>query len=85
LPVAVLKIDRSFIRGLGEDSEDTVMLSAIIDLARALGMRVVAEGVETANQLTLLRELGCEMAQGNYFSEPLPGEAASMLLVGHPK
>jgi diguanylate cyclase (GGDEF)-like protein/PAS domain S-box-containing protein len=80
LPVAVLKIDRSFIRGLGEDSEDTVMLSAIIDLARALGMRVVAEGVETAKQLTLLRELGCEMAQGNYFSAPLPGEEAAALL-----
>ena len=80
LPVAVLKIDRLFIRGLAEDSEDTAILSAIIDLARALGMRAVAEGVETAEQLTRLRELGCEVAQGYYFSEPLPAEDATQLL-----
>jgi diguanylate cyclase (GGDEF)-like protein/PAS domain S-box-containing protein len=84
LPVAVLKIDRSFIRGLGEDSEDVVMLSAMIDLARALDMRVVAEGVESAKQLTLLRELGCEMAQGYYFCEPLLGDEATALLAPTP-
>ena len=57
-----------------------MFLSAIIDLARTLGMRTVAEGVETAEQLARLRELGCEIAQGNYFSEPLPAEGATQLL-----
>ena len=79
-PVEVLKIDRSFIEGLKTGSEDGVILWAILDLARTLGMKAIAEGVETAEQLARLREMGCEMAQGNYFSEPLPAEAASALL-----
>jgi diguanylate cyclase (GGDEF)-like protein/PAS domain S-box-containing protein len=81
LPVEVLKIDRSFISGMEDDSEGTLILSAIIDLARTLGMQTVAEGVESAEQLARLRELGCELAQGNYFSEPLPAEGATQLLV----
>ena len=81
LPVEVLKIDRSFIKGLQDDSEGTVILSAIIDLARTLGLRVVAEGVESEKQLSRLRELGCEMAQGYYFSEPLPGAETTGLLM----
>ena len=83
-PVEVLKIAHSFVKGLTDDSEDTVFLSAIIDLARTLGMQTVAEGVETAKQLALLRELGCEMAQGNYFSEPVLGEEATALLMPSP-
>ena len=79
-PVEVLKIDRSFIEGLKTGSEDGVILSAILDLARTLEMKAIAEGVETAEQLARLREMGCEVAQGNYFSEPLPAEAASALL-----
>jgi diguanylate cyclase (GGDEF)-like protein/PAS domain S-box-containing protein len=79
-PVEVLKIDRSFIEGLKTGPEDGVILSAILDLARTLGMKAIAEGVETAEQLARLREMGCKMAQGNYFSEPLLGEAASALL-----
>jgi EAL domain-containing protein (putative c-di-GMP-specific phosphodiesterase class I) len=75
-----LKVDRSFIGGLGNDPQNRVILSAIIHLARTLGMKAIAEGVETAEQLARLRELGCEIAQGNYFSEPLPGEEASELL-----
>ena len=81
-PVELLKIDRSFVAGLGEDpSEGTAFLSAMINLGQALGMKTVAEGVETAEQAARLREMGCEMAQGNYFSEPLESEAASDLLV----
>ena len=75
-----MKVDRSFIGGLGNDPQNRVILSAIIRLARTLGMKAIAEGVETAEQLARLRELGCEIAQGNYFSEPLPGEEASELL-----
>ena len=80
-PVEVMKIDRSFVKGLRERPEETVFLSAIIDLARTLEMRTVAEGVETAEQLALLQDRGCDIAQGNYFAEPLPAEGVTRLLV----
>jgi EAL domain-containing protein (putative c-di-GMP-specific phosphodiesterase class I) len=83
-PVSVLKIDRSFVETLGEDPEDAAIVSGIISLAHDLGMEVVAEGVETAKQFAYLQGLGCDMAQGNYFSEPLPPEAAGALLARHP-
>ncbi len=79
-PVDSLKIDKSFIDGLGADSEDAVLVSAIIDMAHALGLQIVAEGVETAFQLALLRGMGCDLAQGNYFAKPLPDKSASTLL-----
>ncbi len=81
--VDVLKIDRSFVEPLGGDAEDAVIVSGIISLARALNMQVVAEGVETAEQLAYLEGMGCDMVQGNYFSEPLPSEGASALLARH--
>ena len=71
-PVDVLKIDRSFVDGLGDDPEDTAIVTAIISLARALGLRVVAEGVETRRQLVELRRLGCDRAQGFMFARPRP-------------
>ncbi len=79
-PVDTLKIDKSFIDGLGADSDDAVLVSAMIDMAHALGLQIVAEGVETADQLALLRGMGCDLAQGNYFAKPLSDEAASALL-----
>jgi diguanylate cyclase (GGDEF)-like protein len=79
-PVSFLKIDRSFIDGLEKDPEDTVLVSGIITLAHTLGMRVIAEGVETAEQLARLREMGCDIAQGNYFSEPVSGRAVTAFL-----
>lgn len=76
LPVDFLKIDRSFVAGLEEEgSVDGEIIAAIIQLAHALGLRVVAEGVENAGQLYRLQELGCDLAQGYYFSRPLPAEA----------
>ncbi len=80
LPADILKIDKSFVRGLGENVEDTAIVRMIIDLAHTLGMEVVAEGVEGADQLARLREMGCDLAQGFYFARPLPPEAASGLL-----
>ena len=71
-PVDVLKIDRSFVDGLGDDPEDTAIVTAIISLGRALGLRVVAEGVETERQLAELRRLGCDRAQGFMFARPAP-------------
>ena len=80
LPVDSLKIDGSFVVSLGENPGDEAIVSGTIDLAHALGLRVVAEGVETAEQLAKLKELNCDMAQGFYLSEPLSAEEASDLL-----
>ena len=79
-PVDLLKIDRSFVRELGKDFKDTKIVAAIIHLARALNLKVIAEGVETAEQVEQLRKMDCDMVQGNYFSEPLPSEEVSALL-----
>jgi EAL domain-containing protein (putative c-di-GMP-specific phosphodiesterase class I) len=81
MPVDSLKIDQSFITGLGEDPGDEAIVSGTIGLAHALGLKVVAEGVETADQLAKLKELGCDLAQGYYFTKPLASEAAERLLV----
>jgi diguanylate cyclase (GGDEF)-like protein/PAS domain S-box-containing protein len=87
-PVDFLKIDRSFIAGLrGEPngvSKDTEITKAMIELTHALGLRVIAEGVETSEQLAQLRNMKCDFAQGNYFSEPLPSEALAVILAEDP-
>ncbi|HLL40673.1 MAG TPA: PAS domain S-box protein [Rubrobacteraceae bacterium] len=80
LPADILKIDKSFTKGLGVEVEDTAILQTVVDLAHILGMEVVAEGVEIEEQETLLKEMDCDMAQGNYFSKPLPPEAVSDFL-----
>jgi diguanylate cyclase (GGDEF)-like protein len=80
LPADFLKVGRSFVGGLGKDPKDKEVVSAVIDLARVLNIEVVAEGVETAEQVTQLQELGCRFAQGYYLSKPLPAEAAGALL-----
>ncbi|PLS75394.1 MAG: hypothetical protein CYG61_07540 [Actinobacteria bacterium] len=70
-PVDYLKIDRSFVRGLGRDPEDTAVVSAIVTLARTLGVDVIAEGVETERQLAELCRLECCLGQGYYWSKAL--------------
>src|ERR687897_585557 len=83
-PVDFLKIDRSFISGLRQEpngvSKDTEIVKAMIELTHALGLKVIAEGVENAEQLTRLRQMKCDLAQGNYFSEPLPSEELAVIL-----
>jgi diguanylate cyclase (GGDEF)-like protein/PAS domain S-box-containing protein len=80
-PVDTLKVDRAFVTGLGGgDGTDDAIVAAIMRLAEALGLRVIAEGVETGDQLTLLRDLGCERIQGYLFSRPVPPEEMRALL-----
>jgi EAL domain-containing protein (putative c-di-GMP-specific phosphodiesterase class I) len=67
-----LKIDRAFTSELGRSEEGEVFVSAIVTMAHALGMRVVAEGVETREQMTILKRLSCDEIQGFYVSHPLP-------------
>jgi diguanylate cyclase (GGDEF)-like protein/PAS domain S-box-containing protein len=74
-PVDYLKLDRSITDGLEQDPKNVAIAEAAITLAHALGEKVVAEGVETQEQLDRLREMGCDLAQGYYFYKPLPGEA----------
>jgi EAL domain-containing protein (putative c-di-GMP-specific phosphodiesterase class I) len=71
-PVESLKVDRSFVSGLGIDLEDTAIVGALVDLGHRLGLRVVAEGVETELQRDVLGELGCDVLQGFLLARPLP-------------
>ncbi|HUQ40584.1 MAG TPA: EAL domain-containing protein [Acidimicrobiales bacterium] len=78
--VDALKIDSSFVDGLGRSSEDTEIVGAIISMARALGLKTIAEGVETAQQLAELQRLGCDQAQGFYLAMPQEGETLAPIL-----
>jgi diguanylate cyclase len=75
LPARQLKIDRSFVGDIEASSDARSIVSAVIQLAHALGLRVVAEGVETAGQREILLELGCDELQGYYFARPMPADA----------
>jgi diguanylate cyclase (GGDEF)-like protein/PAS domain S-box-containing protein len=81
LHVDTLKIDRSFITGLGTDPSDTSIVTTVLGLARGLGMNVVAEGVENEVQLAALRDLGCDFGQGFLWSTPVPADVAARWLV----
>jgi diguanylate cyclase (GGDEF)-like protein/PAS domain S-box-containing protein len=80
-PVSTLKIDRSFIMGLPDNSEDEALVSAILAMANSLNLTVVAEGVETQEQAELLKRKGCQYLQGYYFSKPLAKDAFEGLLL----
>ena len=84
-PLDIIKIDRSFISNLDLIGKNLEVVQAILNLAHHLGMSVVAEGIETPEQLSLLRLLGCELAQGYLFAQPLDVEAAETLLFSHPQ
>ena len=79
-PIRTLKIDRSFTRGIPADPDSTAIAASIITLAHSLGMKVVAEGVETAEQFEFLRRQGCDAYQGFRFSKPLPPDDMERLL-----
>ena len=81
LPIDALKIDRSFIQGLPDDRASVTLVSSIIGLARAFELEAVAEGVETAGQLEMLRALGCNRAQGFLHGRPVPGDEIERMLL----
>ncbi len=82
LPIDTLKIDQSFVRGLGVNADDSAIVRAIARLGDALGLELVAEGVETCLQYDELRELGCQYGQGFAWSRPIPaGEFARRWLI----
>ena len=72
LPIDRLKIDQSFVRDMTADSNDVAIVEAILGMSRTLGLQIIAEGVETEAQLSILQQLGCEAGQGYLFSRPLP-------------
>ena len=82
-PVNELKIDRSFIMGLGLDTGDGAIVGSCIDLAHAVGIRAVAEGVETSGQAQALQDMGCDLAQGYLFARPLPVPQLREWLASH--
>jgi diguanylate cyclase (GGDEF)-like protein/PAS domain S-box-containing protein len=82
-PVHEVKVDRAFVKGVAESRVDSAIVRAVIELANAIGIAAVAEGVETSDQVTGLRMLGCRVAQGYYFSHPLPAKEFDELLTRH--
>ena len=85
LPLKEIKIDPSFVSGLGASPDDAALLGAMVDLGHALGVTVTAEGVETDTQLAHLRDLGCDGAQGYLFSRPVPEDGVHALLGAEPQ
>jgi EAL domain-containing protein (putative c-di-GMP-specific phosphodiesterase class I) len=80
LPISALKIDQSFVRRMNDNKENFEIVKTIIALAHNLGMDVIGEGVETAEELALLQELGCDYAQGYFIAKPMEFDAIESLL-----
>jgi diguanylate cyclase (GGDEF)-like protein/PAS domain S-box-containing protein len=81
-PVDFIKLDRSFVDGLGRDREDTAIVQAVLALGRALGLAVVGEGIENPTQAALLRDLGCQYGQGYYYGRPQDAQSISLAVRG---
>jgi EAL domain-containing protein (putative c-di-GMP-specific phosphodiesterase class I) len=84
LPVDFLKIDRLFLESFGENQSNLIIVEAVISLAHSLGLEVTGEGVESTEQLELLRRMGCDFAQGYHLARPLPSEEVDRLLADLP-
>ena len=84
-PVDLIKVDRSFVQGIEHDAKDAAITANLVSLAHALGLLAVAEGIESDGQLTSLRELGCDLAQGFLFARPAPPDQIDLLLADSAK
>ena len=85
-PIDFLKIDRQFVRGVGQSADGDIILNSMIELAHALKLTVVAEGAETAEEVVELRKLGCDLAQGFFFARPLaPEDISGLLAINTPR
>jgi EAL domain-containing protein (putative c-di-GMP-specific phosphodiesterase class I) len=80
LPISMLKIDRSFVQNCAKRKTDASILTAIVNMGHALGLKVLAEGVETEEQARILREQGCDEVQGFLYSRPVPAEELFAML-----
>ena len=80
LPVSGLKIDRSFVTGLGTNADDVAVFAGVVAFAHALDISVTAQGIDTPRQLAEVRSLGCDRGQGFYFAYPQPGEIVQALV-----
>ena len=83
-PVVMIKVDRSFVQGIEHDAKDAAITANLVSLAHALGLLAIAEGIESDGQLTSLRELGCDLAQGFLFARPAPPDQIDRLLAERP-
>ncbi len=83
-PLDTIKIDRSFVDGLGREAEDTAIVRAVVAMARVLNLEVTAEGIETAGQLAELQALGCDHGQGFYLARPMPADEAAAFFAALP-
>ena len=80
-PIDYIKLDRSFISGLGHRADSAIIVRSIVDLGHSLGMRIVAEGIETNDQADFLRAIGCDEVQGFLFGRPMPHDSARLSLI----
>ena len=79
-PVDMIKVDRSFVQGVEHDAKDAAITANLVSLAHALGLVAIAEGIESDGQLSSLRDLGCDLAQGFLFARPAPAEEVGRML-----
>ena len=80
LPLDVLKLDKEFLKDFETDSDEKIIIPSIIDMAKKLSLSVVCEGVETKQQVDFLRQVDCDLAQGYYYSRPVPLDVFSKML-----
>ncbi len=83
LPLSEVKVDRSFVLGMTEDADDAAIVTSVVELARALGLRAVAEGVEDERTWRMLHAIGCDAAQGWFYARPMPAEELVAWLARH--
>ncbi len=81
-PMDFIKVDRTIVAGLEQSPGDAAIMSATLTMAHSFGLEVIAEGVETREELAELQSLGCDMGQGYHWREPLPAEEAALVLIG---